>query len=191
MLSLIRLLMAIVLLVAGGAQALSQDLAQNFGVSELRAGFHAHSIDELGPSGEILNLTNWEDVTFEVLFRSPDVDAFRWIGSPKPNFGATISLAGKESMVHLGLTWQVPLFDTAIFFEGTLGGALHNGALTGAAKPLRNLGCSLLFYQSAGIGVQVSDNMNVMLAWEHASSANVCAPNRGLTDVGIKVGYRF
>lgn len=187
MLSTIRILLATTLLVVGSAQVMAQD----FGLSEIRGGFHAHSIDEPGPNGEPLNLTNWEDVTFEALFRSPDIDVFRWIGSPKPNLGATVSLVGKESMVHLGLTWQVPLFDTSFFVEGTLGGAVHNGALTGATYPQRDLGCSLLFYQSAGIGMQVTDNMNVMIAWEHASSANICAPNRGLTDVGIKVGYSF
>lgn len=153
MISLVRILLATMILVVAGTQAFAQD----FGVSEFRAGFYAHSVDEAGSNGQEPNFANWEDVTFEVLFRSPDIDVFRWIGSPKPNVGATISLVNKESMVHLGLTWQVPIFDSPFFVEGTLGGALHNGAMNGATLPMRNLGCSLLFYQSAGIGWNVSN----------------------------------
>ena len=39
---------------------------------------------------------------------------------------------GQDSMAHLGLTWQLPIFDTPIYLEGTFGAAVHNGALTGA-----------------------------------------------------------
>lgn len=165
--------------------------AQDFGLSELRAGILAHSIDERAPDGSLLNFTRWQDVSLEVLFRSPDADVFRWIGSPKPNLGATLNTGGLESMVHLGLTWQVPVFDTGFFVEGTFGAALHNGANGGAAYPARDLGCALHFYEAAGVGWNVTDNMNVMVAWEHASSANLCAPNRGLTNIGVKAGYRF
>lgn len=166
--------------------------AQTFGLSEVRAGFMAHSIDEPGPNGELLNLTRWQDVSFEALFLSPDIDAFRWLGSPKINFGGTVNLTGLENMAHLGLTWQARnLFDTDIFVEGTFGAAIHDGLLTGATYPARDLGCRLLFYQSAALGVDVTDTMSVMLSWEHASSAKICMPNRGLTNIGVKVAYRF
>lgn len=183
----VRLLMVLGLVTASATAAVAQD----FGIAEFRAGVLAHSVDERAPGGEPLNFTRWEDVSFEILFQSPDVDVFRWIGSPKPNIGATFNFAGRESMVHLGLTWQVPIFESPFFVEGTFGAAIHNGALNGAAAPARNLGCVLHFYEAAGIGMNVSDNMNVMLAWEHASSANICAPNRGLTNIGVKVGYTF
>lgn len=165
--------------------------AGEFGIDQLRAGVLAHSIDERGPNDEILNFTRWEDVTFEALFTSPDIDAFRWIGSPKPNIGATVNLNGRESMAHLGLTWQANLFDGPVFVEGTFGAAVHNGHLTGAAYPERDLGCSLMFYEAAGLGMNVTDRMDVMVSWEHSSSANLCAPNRGLTNVGVKIGYHF
>ena len=170
----------------------SSTLAQNFGVSEFRAGFLAHSIDEPGPGGALLNLTRWQDVNFEALLHSPDIDAFRWLGSPKINIGATINLTGLENMAHLGLTWQARnILDTKFFVEGTFGAAVHDGLLSTATVPARNLGCRFLFYQSAALGMDITDNMSVMLAWEHASSAKVCMPNRGLTNVGVKIGYRF
>jgi len=187
MLVFARLFVVLGIMLAGMNAASAQD----FGLAEIRGGFSAHSVDEEGPNGELLNFSRWEDISVDFLFKTPDADLFRWIGSPKPNLGATVNFAGRESMMHLGLTWQVPVFDTPVFIEGTFGGALHNGALTTANAPARELGCSLLFYESAGIGVNVSDNATVMLAWEHASSANICAPNRGLTNIGVKVGYKF
>lgn len=165
--------------------------AQSFGVSEIRAGVLAHSIDEWGAGGRPVNLSRVEDISFEVLFRSPDIDAFRWLGSPRPNLGGTLNVVGRESMVHLGLTWQLPVFETMFFLEGTLGAGLHNGALRGAVRPARNLGCSLLFYESAGLGMNASDNFTVIAAIEHSSSARLCMPNEGLTNLGIKVGYKF
>lgn len=165
--------------------------AQEFGVSEFRAGVLAHSIDERGPNDELLNFSRWQDVSFELLFTSPDIEVFRWIGSPKPNIGATVNFGGLESMAHLGLTWQAQIFDSRFFVEGTFGAALHNGALEGVSRPARNLGCPLMFYEAAGLGMDVADNMRVMLAWEHSSSADLCDPNQGLTNIGVKFGYRF
>lgn len=182
-----RLAFVLCLALAGAVPA----AAQEFGVAELRAGVMAHSVDEPGPNGAPLNLTRIEDITFEALFTSPDVAAFHWIGRPRPSVGATVNLAGRESLVRLGLTWHVPLGDSPVFVEGTFGGALHNGALNGATPPSRNLGCSLMFYESAGLGVNVSDSMTMMLALEHSSNANLCSDNRGLTNVGVKIGYKF
>ena len=184
----LRLAFALALLGAG----VGASVAQSFGVSEVRAGFLAHSIDEPGPGGAVLNLTRWQDVNFEALLYLPDVDAFRWLGSPKINIGASVNLTGLENMAHLGLTWQARnILDTKFFVEGTFGAAVHDGLLSTATVPARNLGCRFLFYQSAALGMDITDNLSIMLAWEHASSAKVCMPNRGLTNVGVKIGYRF
>lgn len=165
--------------------------AEEFGVESLRFGALYHSIDEPGPGGALLNFTRLQDVQVELLFTSPDNDFFRFIGSPMPSVGATLNLGGLESMAHAGLTWQANIFDTPFFVEGTLGAAVHNGALTGAAYPARSLGCQVLFYESASLGYQVNENFDIMVTWEHASSAKICAPNRGLTNIGLKLGYNF
>ncbi len=166
-------------------------LAQEFGISEVRAGIMAHSVDRPGPNGEILNLTRLEDVSFEILFSSPQIDAFKWIGSPKINLGTTINTQGLESKIHLGLTWQAQIFDTGLFVEGTLGAAVHNGALDGVVEPARKLGSRVLFYEAAGIGYNISDNMNIIIFAEHASNANLALPNMGLSNLGVKFGYKF
>lgn len=179
------------LVVMAGVGLAGPAMSGEFGVSELRAGVLAHSIDEPGPNGETLNFSRIQDLTFEVLFTSPDADVFRWLGSPRPNVGATINFGGLESMAHLGLTWHAPLFETPLFVEGTFGAAINNGAQTGASWPARNLGCSLMFYESVGVGVNVGEMTDIVLVAEHSSNANLCAVNRGLSNVGVKFGVKF
>ncbi len=192
MLCVKRLTFGLMFLLAGAGVG----VAQNFGISEFRAGILAHSVDEPGPGGVgpnsvVLNLSRIQDVGFDILFTSPDLDVFRWIGSPRPRVGATLNFGGLESMARFGLTWQVPLWDSAFFVEGTFGGAVHNGAFTGAVYPARNLGCMFQFYEAAGLGMNVSDTVNVVLELEHVSTADLCTPNRGLTNLGVKVGFKF
>ena len=165
--------------------------AQNLPISEIRAGIMAHSVDRRGPNNEPLNFTRIEDISFEVLFFSPNIDAFTWMGSPKINLGTTINTNDRESKIHLGLTWQVDIFDTDFFIEGTLGAAIHNGALDGVAEPARRLGSRFLFYEALGIGYNFSDNMNVIIFAEHASNANITFPNDGISNIGVKFGYLF
>ncbi len=164
---------------------------QNGFISEFRAGVLFHSVDRPGPNGEALNLTRFEDISFEVLFASPDVDVFRWIGSPRPNFGATINLNGRESKIHLALTWQMQIFESNFFIEGSLGAALHDGAISGVSEPARNLGSRILFYEALGLGMNITNNMNIILFAEHASNANLVQPNNGLSNIGVKLGYKF
>ena len=164
---------------------------QGFGISEIRAGVLAHSVDRPGPNDEPLNLTRIEDISFEILFFSPNIDAFKWIGSPRPNLGATINTKGRESKAHFALTWSANIFDSGFFVEGSLGAAIHNGALDGVTEPARKLGTRVLFYEAAGIGYNIGDDFNIILFAEHASNANLASPNKGLSNLGIKLGYKF
>jgi len=92
-------LMAAALIVgalAGPAQA------QDFGLEELRAGVFYHSAyGGFLPTGPNWDLSRLEDVKFAALFASPDIAAFEWIGSPRPEIGATLSLAGRERDAHV------------------------------------------------------------------------------------------
>ena len=185
------LILSAILLLFGASSVLGQNYNSGFGIDEFRAGVLFHSIDEPGPNGEALNFTRLQDVSFEILFTSPDLDVFRWIGSPRPNIGVTANLAGLESMAHLALTWQIPLWESDFFLEASFGAAIHNGAFNGAVYPERNLGCLLQFYEAGGIGMNVSDQVSVILEIEHASTANICTPNKGLTSLGVKVGFKF
>jgi len=166
--------------------------AQDFGLSEIRGGIYAHSVDEPGNFFGVFNAERIQDLNVELLFDTPSVTEWVTLGELRPHVGAVLNTAGLESMVYAGVSWTVPLFDTPIFIEGTFGGALHNGNTSGTAiYPARDLGCSLLFRESASIGVQVSEQASIMATIEHASNANLCNGNRGLTNMGIRVGWKF
>src|SRR5690606_20721900 len=106
-------------LVAAAVMAAGPALAQGLVMDEVRAGgfFHNAYQDFLPPS------SNWthnglHDLKFAALFASPDIDAFAWIGSPRPEIGATLNLDGlSESFVHANLNWQVPVFSTSLYLE--------------------------------------------------------------------------
>lgn len=162
-------------------------------IDEVRVGVHAHNAHySLWPVyvGE-WDLGNIHDVSFDVLFHSPQVDAFRWIGSPRPELGTTINFSGLESTFHAGLTWQVPVFETPFFLEGTFGAALHNGYLTSAPEGRKNLGCRINFYERFGVGVNITENATALLTYEHMSNAELCEANGGYSNFGLRVGMKF
>lgn len=161
-------------------------------LDELRAGIFYHSVYAgFLPTGDNWDFSRIEDIKFAALFSSPDIAAFEWIGSPRPEIGATINLAGRENLVHANLNWQVPVFDTPLYLELGFGAALTDGALTGATRPARNFGCALNFYEAAGIGANVSENVTVTLRYEHMSNLEICSPNDGLSNLGVMVGVKF
>lgn len=164
--------------------------AQTVDLYELRGGLLWHSIDDPNTSSGF-NLSRLEDLSFEALFYSPEVDAFTWLGDLRLNVGGNFNLAGRESHLHLGLTWQIPLGDTPFWVEGTFGGAVHNGALTSATYPDRPLGSRFLFYESIGVGAVFNDEWTVLATIEHASNAGLARPNVGLSNMGVKFGRRF
>lgn len=162
-------------------------------VSEVRIGIMAHDAYPvwLPTTPSHFRFNQIEDIGFDVLFKSPDLDAFRWIGAPRVNFGGTINFDNQESMAHLGLTWQTHLFDSPVFVEGTIGGAIHNGILTGTLGKMRPQGCRIGFYTAAGLGVDINENVTATLVYEHMSNADLCSANYGLSNVGLKVGWKF
>ena len=186
-----RLAAGLALALGLSGSALAQDFnAGYYGIDEVRGGIFAHSWDEVGPGGSLMDFSHISDVNVEVLFHPlPTADWFP--GMIRPNVGATINFAGLESMVYGGVSWKVPLFHTPFFIEAGLGGSLNNGKSSGAVFPYRDLGCPTLFHEQITLGYDISSNFDVMFTAEHASSANFCSPNRGLSNMGIRVGWKF
>jgi len=161
--------------------------AQTLSGVELRGGIFGHSVD--GSDG--FHFDHVEDANFEALFSLPQLDSFIWLGQVRPHVGATVNFGGKESMAYAGLSWTVPLGDM-FFVEGAFGGAIHNGELHDAVDPLRSLGCPVLFHEAVSLGANITDNASVMLTAEHASHAGLCGnDNRGLTNMGVRFGFKF
>lgn len=184
-------------LAIGAPPALSQDmldpqpLAGAF--NEFRLGLHAYNVHHAALPFLVneWQLRDVESISFDMLFASPEVEVFRWIGSPRPEIGATINLGGRESLVHAGLTWQLPIFETPLYLEGTFGAAVHNGALSGAAAPQKNFGCRVNFYERFGVGIHATDAVTATLTYEHTSNDGLCNDNAGLSNFGLRIGWKF
>lgn len=162
-------------------------------VDELRIGLHAHRVHHAALPflvGE-WDVSRVEDISFDVLFASPDLDVFRWVGAPRPELGATMSLGGREHIAHAGLTWQLPLFETPLYLEGSFGAAIHSGHLTGAPAGEYNFGCRVNFYERFGVGMNVTQNVTATLTYEHTSNNGWCEANDGLSNFGLRVGWKF
>jgi lipid A 3-O-deacylase len=154
-------------------------------VSELRFGVSAH--DPWSPEKGSANITG------EVLFAKPftAADLFWSYFIPRPHIGGSINTGGDTSFGYAGLTWTVDLTER-VFVEASFGGAVHNGDTGRFTRPGRSaLGCSPLFRESASVGVRLSANWSVMATVEHLSNAGACSQNRGLTNVGARIGYTF
>lgn len=155
-------------------------------VSELRLGGSAHD-----PSGRESGSAN---LAGEVLFAKPftPADLFTSYFVPRPHVGASLNFGGQTNFAYAGLTWTVDV-TPRVFVEGSLGGAVHDGHTNPFYVPPDRvaLGCSPLFRESGSVGVRLGSSWSVMATVEHLSNAGTCSDNRGLTNVGARLGYSF
>ena len=165
------------------------DQSRSF-VSELRFGLSSQ--DPWGNEGQ----NGSANLTGEILFAKPFTasDLFTSYFIPRPHIGASINTNGRTSFAYAGLTWTIDITPN-IFVEGSFGGAVHNGDTHSnpalVAPDRQALGCSPLFRESGSVGVRLSANWSVLATIEHLSNAGLCTQNRGLTNVGARVGYTF
>jgi hypothetical protein len=153
---------------------------------EVRLGASAQ--DPSGPESGSFNVTG--EILSPKLF--PTTDPVLGLFIPRVHVGGSINFNGDTSFAYAGLTWTFDL-TRQIFIEGTFGGAIHNGNTDRVVlNPDENaLGCSPLFRESASLGYRFTPNWSVMATVEHLSNAGLCSQNRGLTNVGVKLGYTF
>ena len=113
-----------------------------------------------------------------------------WFFDPRLNYGGMINTGGKTSYAFGGFTWRIPIWGR-LFFEGELGGAINDAPHW--PEPGRvDMGCVATFRESGGFGYQFSDNWDVIASVEHVSHASFCSKiNPGLTQFGVRVGYKF
>jgi hypothetical protein len=150
---------------------------------ELRLGVSAQ--DPSGPESGSANITG--EVLSPRLFQSADPVANLFI--PRLHAGGSANLAGDTSFAYAGFTWSFDITQS-IFVEATFGGAIHNGE-TERVLDRDALGCSALFRESGSLGFRLTSNWSLMATVEHLSNAGLCSNNRGLTNVGVRVGYTF
>jgi lipid A 3-O-deacylase len=102
---------------------------------------------------------------------------------PRLHVGGTINTEGNTSELYAGFTWDVFLTQR-LFIEGSFGGAVHDGDDT-------SFGCRASFRESGSVGFMLSERWDVMGTVDHMSNDNLCDANRGLTNVGIRIGRRW
>lgn len=158
--------------------------AEDSVVDEVRLGIYDHNSNLAATRHE----TSDPDVNAEILFNSPSW--LQWMAKPRIHLGANINTGNGTSSAYSGLTWDYDFTD-ALFIEGSFGGAIHNGETDRQTASKLDLGCRVLFHENVSLGLRIDDHSSVMLTMDHMSSANLCDPNPGLTDVGIRYGYSF
>ncbi|HST93901.1 MAG TPA: acyloxyacyl hydrolase [Microvirga sp.] len=162
--------------------------AQPSFISEFRFGLSAQ--DPWGSEGR----DGSANLTSELLFAKPFTasDLFTSYFIPRPHVGGSLNFDGMTSFAYAGLTWTVDV-TPSVFVEGSLGGAVHRGKdhPGNALDQHQALGCSPLFRESGSVGVRLSANWSLMATVEHLSNAGSCSANRGLTNIGARVGYSF
>ena len=128
------------------------------------------------------------DVNVEVLFDSPEW--LDWIGAPRPHLGATIATHDDAtSFAYTGLVWDYNFWGP-LFIEGAFGVAVHDGE-TGKSVIGNELGCRWNFHESASLGYNIDEANRLMVTAEHISNASLCSENEGLTNLGVRYGYKF
>jgi lipid A 3-O-deacylase len=128
------------------------------------------------------------DINGELLFTSP---AFlRAIGAPRLHLGGSVNTSGNTSYAYVGLTWTAELWGS--WFAGFgLGGAIHDGETTGTIPDHKRLGARVLFHESLEPGYRLTTALSLSLFLDHMSNANLARHNAGLTNFGVRMGYKF
>lgn len=162
----------------------------HFGFDEVRIGAFAHQIENSpGEEGVDLNL----ELLFDNLPGSYENRIVNHFLTPRPHIGASINLNDDTSQAYFGVTWDIDLTDR-LFFETSFGGAFHDGPLTDdddGDDEESFFGCTLNFRESASLGYRITPNLNVLLTIDHMSNAGICEENRGLTNAGVRLGYKW
>ncbi|MGE5477972.1 MAG: acyloxyacyl hydrolase [Bacteroidales bacterium] len=152
-------------------------------VDEIRLGLSLHDISFLGHGKE-----DGVDGVGEVLFQSPGLLEAIW--APRPHVGIAVNSAGDTSQLYAGLTWGYEPVER-LFVEFSLGGAVHDGKLSGDALDRKQLGSRALFRESLALGWRFDEHNSLMVVFDHESNARLAEHNEGLNNLGIRWGYRF
>jgi cob(I)alamin adenosyltransferase len=153
-------------------------------VDEVRGGIFKQAVDDAPhEGGPALNL----EVLFGRLPGGYENKVLDFFLTPRPHVGTTIAF-GKTDEFYFGATWDVKLFDRA-FFEATFGGAAHDGPLNTPGEA--SYGCTMNFRESASLGFALSQDWRLLFTVDHMSQAGLCQPNRGLTNAGVRLGYKW
>ena len=112
-----------------------------------------------------------------------------YIFSPHPHVGISINTRQGTHQFYAGLTWRLNFGD--FFIEPSLGGEIHTAHLKINTSSKKALGSRLLFREALAIGYQITEKNSVSILLDHASNMGFTKPNRGITTVGFRYGYKL
>jgi lipid A 3-O-deacylase len=160
----------------------------HLGLNEVRAGFLAANLENGGDekaegliNGELLFNIGLSDHVYSDPIRN-------FFLRPRAHVGFSVTPDEGTNQVYAGLTWETHL-TSRIFAEASFGGTLHDGETAG--NDPNSYGCSLMFRESASIGYELTEHVRIMATVDHMSNAGLCDQNQGLTNAGVRIGYRW
>lgn len=184
-------LSVVILAQAGGTPALAQVIVPYtvtdhpfWMIDEVRGGIFKQAVDNAPHEGTAALNLEVLGGRFAGGYENSILDFFL---TPRPHIGTTLAF-GKTDEFYAGFTWDVKLIDRT-FFEATFGGAAHDGPLDTPHEA--SYGCVLNFRESASLGFSLTPDWRLMATVDHMSQAGICQPNRGLTNAGLRLGYRW
>jgi hypothetical protein len=161
------------------------DYAERF---EARGGLFAHGIGSVEG--------NTVDINLELVSpRLPFGSTAPWAALvPRLEVGGFLNTLGRTSIGYAGLLWTVPI-DQGFFWEPFFGGAANNGLRDGSATRSA-LGCSYGFNFGSSLGYRLDGPWSIIGTFNHMSNGNSsvgtsCPHNKGVNNLGVKVGYSF
>lgn len=184
--SLVALALALVAAMTGAPAA----KAQASWIDEGKLGLLAHDM----PIG-VHRVEHGVDFNGEVLFASPGF--LRSILAPRPHLGVSLNSVGATDIAYFGLTWTADIRSNllkpqdGVYAALGLGGAVHDGPNENAGPERLGLGTRLLFHESVELGYRLSPRTNVSLYLDHVSNADLGRHNPGLTNLGLRTGFKF
>jgi lipid A 3-O-deacylase len=156
-------------------------------INEFRFGVLGADLEEGGGSDDTVAL-NAELLTAPLGY-STNETILDVLLHPRLHFGANINLdRDGVNQVYAGLTWDFHLTDS-LFLETSFGGAVHDGETAGNDPD--SYGCTLNFRESVSLGIALSENLSLMVSVDHMSNGGLCDQNQGLTNAGVRLGYRW
>ncbi len=154
--------------------------------NEARLGVFAADLDPGGASDDTISI-NGELLTPKVVGDYADTFLNAFL-TPRFHLGTTFTTDYGINQVYGGLTWDYHLTD-ALFLETSFSAAIHDGE-TDNNNP-DSYGCTVQFRESLSVGVHLTRQMSVMATVDHMSNAGLCDENQGLTNAGVRLGYRW
>ena len=78
-----------------------------------------------------------------------------------------------------------------LYFDASLGGAVHDGHIDTQRLDRKALGSRVLFRESVEIGYGWNASQSISFMFDHISNANLGRRNEGLDTYGVRYGQKF